>query len=80
MRGWRLRGTSAWTSCPRYAKDRGQTRGAGWEEKLNPFCPNHPCLGEDNEYICKQIPGYSDDQVTEVPTEGVITAEYDVPE
>jgi len=38
-----------------------------------------PCLGEDNEYIYKGILGYSDDEVTEMLADGVITTEYDAP-
>jgi len=38
-----------------------------------------PCLGEDNEYIYKEVLGYSDDEVTDMLAEGVITTEYDAP-
>jgi len=46
--------------------------------------PNHiwkaaPCLGEDNEYVYKEILGYSDDEIAEMLVEGVITTEADVP-
>ena len=39
-----------------------------------------PCLGEDNEYVYKDILGYSDDDVAELMLEGVITTEADVPD
>jgi benzylsuccinate CoA-transferase BbsF subunit len=47
--------------------------------------PNHiwkaaPCLGEDNEYVYKQVLGYSDDEVADLLVEGVITTETDVPD
>jgi crotonobetainyl-CoA:carnitine CoA-transferase CaiB-like acyl-CoA transferase len=47
--------------------------------------PNHiwkaaPCLGEDNEYVYKEILGYSDDEIAEMLVEGVITTEADVPD
>ena len=38
-----------------------------------------PCLGEDNEYVYKEILGYSDDDIAELLIEGVITTEADVP-
>ena len=38
-----------------------------------------PCLGQDNEYIYKEILGYTDDEIGEFLIEGVITTEYDVP-
>lgn len=38
-----------------------------------------PCLGEDNEYIYKEILGYSDDEIADLLIEGVITTEADVP-
>ena len=38
-----------------------------------------PCLGEDNEYVYKEILGYSDDEIAEMLIEGVITTEADVP-
>ena len=46
--------------------------------------PNHiwkagPCLGEDNEYVYKEILGYSDDEIADMLAEGVITTEADVP-
>ena len=34
-----------------------------------------PCLGEDNEYIYKEILGYSDDEISDLMAEGVITFE-----
>ena len=46
--------------------------------------PNHiwkagPCLGEDNEYVYKEILGYSEDEIADMLAEGVITTEADVP-
>jgi len=46
--------------------------------------PNHiwkaaPCLGEDNEYVYKEILGYSEDEIADLLAEGVITTETDVP-
>ena len=38
-----------------------------------------PCLGEDNEYVYKDILGYSDDEIAEFLVEGVITTEADLP-
>lgn len=38
-----------------------------------------PCLGEDNEYVYKEILGYSDDEIAELLVEGVITTEADLP-
>lgn len=38
-----------------------------------------PCLGEDNEYVYKEILGYSDDDIADLLIEGVITTEADVP-
>jgi len=37
-----------------------------------------PCLGEDNEYVYREILGYSDDEIAEMLIEGVITTEADV--
>jgi len=39
-----------------------------------------PCLGEDNEYVYKEILGYSDDEIADMLVEGVITTDADVPE
>ena len=39
-----------------------------------------PCLGEDNEFVYKDILGYSDDEVTQFLLDGVITTENDVPD
>ena len=39
-----------------------------------------PCLGEDNEYVYKEILGFSDDEIAELLLEGVITTETDMPE
>jgi len=38
-----------------------------------------PCLGEDNEYVYKEILGYSDDEIVDMLIEGVITTEADLP-
>ena len=38
------------------------------------------CLGEDNEYVYKQLLGYSDDEVADLLIDGVITTETDVPD
>jgi len=38
-----------------------------------------PCLGEHNEFVYKQILGYSDDEVADMLAEGVITTEHDAP-
>jgi len=47
--------------------------------------PNHiwkagPCLGEDNEYVYKELLGYTDDEIADMLIEGVITTDADVPE
>lgn len=39
-----------------------------------------PCLGEDNEYVYKEILGYSDDEISDLMAEGVITTEANLPE
>ena len=36
-----------------------------------------PCLGEDNEYVYKEILGLSDDEIADLLVEGVITTEAD---
>jgi len=36
---------------------------------------NAPCLGEDNEYVYKEILGYSDDEISDMLAEGVITVD-----
>ena len=46
--------------------------------------PNHiwkagPCLGEDNEYVFKEVLGFSDDDIADLLVEGVITTEADAP-
>ncbi len=46
--------------------------------------PNHihkagPTLGEDNEYVFKEILGYSDDDIADMLIEGVITTDADLP-
>jgi len=38
-----------------------------------------PCLGEHNEYVYKEILGYSDDEFSDMYASGVITTEYDAP-
>jgi len=38
-----------------------------------------PCLGEDNEWVYKEIAGLSDEEIGELLVEGIITTEYDVP-
>ena len=38
-----------------------------------------PCLGEDNEYVYKELLGYSDDELADMLAEGVITTEADLP-
>jgi len=38
-----------------------------------------PCLGQDNEYIYKEILGYSDDEIADMLIEGVITTDADLP-
>jgi crotonobetainyl-CoA:carnitine CoA-transferase CaiB-like acyl-CoA transferase len=38
-----------------------------------------PCLGEDNEYVYKEILGYSDAEIAEMMVDGVITTEADLP-
>ena len=37
-----------------------------------------PCLGQDNEYVYRDILGYSDDEIADMLIEGVITTEADV--
>ena len=39
-----------------------------------------PCLGEDNEFVYKEILGYSDEEVTQFLLDGVITTEHDIPD
>lgn len=38
-----------------------------------------PCLGEHNEFVYKEILGYSDKDIADMLAEGVITTEYDAP-
>jgi len=38
-----------------------------------------PCLGEHNEYIYREILGFSDDEIADMLVEGVITTEADAP-
>lgn len=38
-----------------------------------------PCLGEDNEYVYKEILGYSDDEIADLLVERVITTQADLP-
>jgi len=39
-----------------------------------------PCLGQDNEFVYKEILGYSDEEVTQFLLDGIITTELDVPD
>ncbi len=39
-----------------------------------------PCLGQDNEFVYKEILGYSDEEVTQFLLDGVITTEHDLPD
>jgi len=39
-----------------------------------------PCLGQDNEFVYKEILGYSDEEVAQFLLEGVITTEHDIPD
>ena len=39
-----------------------------------------PCLGEHNEYVYKELLGFSDDEVADMLIEGVITTEADIPQ
>lgn len=39
-----------------------------------------PCLGEDNEYVYKEILGFTDDEIGDLLAEGVITTDADVGE
>jgi benzylsuccinate CoA-transferase BbsF subunit len=39
-----------------------------------------PCLGQDNEYVFKEILGYSEDEVAQFLLDGVITTEHDIPD
>ena len=36
-----------------------------------------PCIGEDNEFVYKEILGFSDDDIADLLVEGVITTEDD---
>jgi hypothetical protein len=36
-------------------------------------------LGQDNEYVYKEILGLTDDDIGDMLAEGVITTEYDAP-
>ena len=38
-----------------------------------------PCLGQHNEFVYKEILGFSDDDIADMIAEGVITTEYDAP-
>ena len=38
-----------------------------------------PCLGEDNEWVYKEVLGYSDDEIAMMFVDGVITTEADIP-
>jgi crotonobetainyl-CoA:carnitine CoA-transferase CaiB-like acyl-CoA transferase len=39
-----------------------------------------PCLGQHNEYVYKELLGFSDDEVADMLVEGIITTEADLPE
>jgi crotonobetainyl-CoA:carnitine CoA-transferase CaiB-like acyl-CoA transferase len=39
-----------------------------------------PCLGEHNEYVYKEILSYSDEEVTQLLLDGIITTDADVPD
>ncbi|UCG82385.1 MAG: CoA transferase [Dehalococcoidia bacterium] len=39
-----------------------------------------PCLGEDNEYVYKEVLGFSDDEIADLLIDGIITTDMDVPE
>lgn len=39
-----------------------------------------PLISEHNEYVYKELLGFSDDEVADMLVEGVITTEADVPE
>ncbi|MFC1885962.1 CaiB/BaiF CoA transferase family protein, partial [Thermodesulfobacteriota bacterium] len=39
-----------------------------------------PCLGEHNEYVYRELLGYSDDEIVDLLIEGVITTEADLPD
>ncbi len=39
-----------------------------------------PCLGQDNEYVYKEILGYTDDEVGDMLVEGIITTDSDIPD
>ncbi|MCG6536485.1 MAG: CoA transferase [Syntrophales bacterium LBB04] len=38
-----------------------------------------PCLGEDNEFVYKNILGFTDDEIADLIIEGVITTDADLP-
>ena len=38
-----------------------------------------PCLGEDNEYVYREILGFTDDEIADLLIEGVITTDADLP-
>ena len=38
-----------------------------------------PCVGEHNEFVYREILGYSDEEMADMLVEGVITTEYDAP-
>lgn len=39
-----------------------------------------PCLGQHNEYVYKELLGFSDEEIAEFITKGVITTEKDLPQ
>ena len=38
-----------------------------------------PTLGQDNDYVYREVLGLSDDDIADMLAEGVITTEYDAP-
>ena len=38
-----------------------------------------PTLGQDNDYVYKEVLGLTDDDIADMLAEGVITTEYDAP-
>ena len=39
-----------------------------------------PCLGQHNEFVYKELLGYSDEEVTRLMLDGIITTEHDLPD
>lgn len=44
------------------------------------FSKPSPCIGEDNEFVYKEILGFSDDEIADLIAEGVITTDADLDE